>query len=76
MDSFFFSVFILKGYHFIVKVRILKCVYKLVYALNLSFVFIMKTTGFVMNNIFLNVSGDLVNINVAFNWHVYIAGNN
>lgn len=49
---------------------------KLVYILNLSFVFIMYTTGFVMNNIFLNISGDLVNINITFKWHVYIAENN
>lgn len=49
---------------------------KLVYILNSSFVFIMYTTGFVMNNIFLNISGDLVNINITFKWHVYIAENN
>lgn len=29
-----------------------------------------------MNNIFLNISGDLVNINITFKWHVYIAENN
>lgn len=29
-----------------------------------------------MINIFLNVFGDLVNINVVFNWYVYIVENN
>lgn len=58
------------------KVRILKCVYKFVYILNLSFVFIMYIIGFDMNNIFFNVFGDLVNINIIFKWYVYIVENN
>lgn len=49
---------------------------KFVYILNLSFVFIMYIIGFVMNNIFLNIFGDLVNINIIFKWYVYIVENN